>query len=104
MHSQFLPFTRQNRTQAWQGRSLQWREDLFYTMVEILAIQEMRRLGMLNPYAEPFYPNGTTFYGQESAPQQEEQTKEEIQAHSKQKKEIADKKAAEEAATITSSN
>ena len=34
----------------------------------------------------------------------EEQTKEEIQAHSKQKKEIADKKAAEEAATTTSSN
>ena len=34
----------------------------------------------------------------------EMQTKEEIQAHSKQKKEIADKKAAEEAAATTTSN
>ena len=68
MYSQFLPFTGHNRTQAWQGRSLQWREDLFYAMVEILAIQEMRRLGMLNPYAEPFYPNGTTYYDHEPIP------------------------------------
>jgi hypothetical protein len=34
----------------------------------------------------------------------EAQTKEEIQAYNKQKKEIADKKAAEEAATTTTSN
>jgi outer membrane protein assembly factor BamD len=34
----------------------------------------------------------------------EEQTKEEVQAHSKLKKEIADKKAAEEAVVTTNSN
>jgi len=65
MYGQILCCSRCDNKPAWQNGLYTPQDDLFYSLVRLLIYQAENRLGLLNPYAAPYYPQKDMNNGQD---------------------------------------